>query len=147
MKKPKGTLELTDEFLVEILAKVRHIGDGVDVNTQIEFFREMVRWNAIKYKVAPETDEGSKIDEYRNALKTSGSGGGERNPRAQKSKETAKEEINPRDIPSGFSGLTSSKHNISPSHGAFSVANGGLSAGGFGGTGPLHDETIGGSDL
>ena len=136
----------TDEFLVEILAKVRHIGDGVDVRTQIDFFKEMVKWAAVKAKIAPEGEEGSKIDEYRNALKASSDGrGGDRTP--QKAEKKPSQTTKPRNKPESLGALTGPKFTISATHSAFPVPSGGGGFGGLVGSGADADETGSGGHL
>ncbi len=72
--------DITEGFLKEIVKEVRTTAD-CDIKTKVEVLRELTRWVQIKNKIDPSGGEGSKIDEYRNALKTGNPGTGSGNSR------------------------------------------------------------------
>lgn len=57
---------LTDDFLRELLVEVKT--SDVELRSKIDFFSVMVKWVGAKNKVAPEGQEGSKINEFASAL-------------------------------------------------------------------------------
>ena len=59
---------LTEDFLRDLIKEVK-TNDKATLDDKMEMAGLMTKWVQIKNKVEPEGAEGSKIDEYRNALK------------------------------------------------------------------------------
>lgn len=127
----------TDKFFLELLKRVRTIGDGVDVNTQIDFAKELSKWTATRNKIAPDDTEGSKLNEYRDKLKAGRNSGGNRSSSSRsggtssaKGQETESEEDN-RSAASAqdASRITGRRHDPGTTPYAISSATGSLRSG------------------
>ena len=67
MAQNENFTDLTETFLRELVTEVR-ANTAIDIKCKIDVLKEMTNWVKVKNKVAPDGAEGSKIDEYRNAL-------------------------------------------------------------------------------
>ncbi len=104
MSKSESFTDITEDFLKEIVYEVRS-NPNVDVKTKVDVLKEMTRWAQVKNKIAPEGAEGSKIDEYRNALKAGNSGdtkrGGNSGTRARAKIDKLEAKQNVQKVPDG----------------------------------------------
>lgn len=126
----KTLIEKTDDFMLTLLSKGQTL---LDVNDQADIAKVLISWIQVKNKIQPEkTDEGSKIDEYRNALKKRPDSGRARSKRTKEDNNGAEAEEITQGRPSlkfkGFRGLAGAGDHPQPAHGSFPSSGGSVSS-------------------